>query len=133
MTRAKKGGKSVHVSLPESFFEHRLKPFAESRDKTISDIIRYALERVLEEEGLDYEKEESLKGAVERLFLIPRGYSVRNFWITLVMLAAKYPEQSARRFWSEMFYIGTDLNFTHKQVREDIEAYVQKKRQQKNV
>lgn len=105
---------SMHISLGDDI-RQILKPFAKNRGKSMSEIIRYSLEKLFEEEAVDPVKERYLKQVITKRFSIPKGYKLRSFWITLHTLADRYPQASSKRFWRELVYL-SEIDKTHSQV-----------------
>jgi Arc/MetJ-type ribon-helix-helix transcriptional regulator len=113
-TSSTKKEPSMHISLGEDI-RAILKPFAKNRTKSMSEIIRYSLEKLFEEESVDPKREEALKRILARKFVIPGGYKIRSFWITLFTLADRYPDASSKKFWRELVYL-SEVDKTHKEI-----------------
>lgn len=109
---------SMHIALGEDT-RAILKPFAKNRAKSMSEIIRYSLEKLFEEERVDPRQEAALARVVSRKFGIPGGYKLRSFWLTLCMLGQKYPEASSKKFWGSLVYI-SEVDKTHKEIIQEI-------------
>lgn len=81
----------------------------------MSEVIRYALEKLFEEEEVDPLKESALAVVLSRKFAIPKGYKLRSFWLTLYMLQGQYSHNSSKKYWGEMVYLSS-VDKTHKEI-----------------
>jgi hypothetical protein len=85
----------------------------------MSSAIQYSLGLLFEVEDLNPAKEEALRVVISRKFTIPRGFTLRSFWLTLYMLAAKYPDESSVSFWGDMVYL-SQVDKTHKEILTEV-------------
>lgn len=113
-------GMSIHIRL-EKDTQDKLQRFAHLRRSNMSAIIRYALDKLFEEEEVDPTGERILKGILDPLFKIPRGYKLRSFYLTLYMLGRKYPYDSSMEYWGPGVYL-SPYDMTHKEVMGFIQA-----------
>lgn len=109
---------SMHITLSDQL-KNQLKPFAKNRDQNMSATIRYALEKLFEEEEIDPVKEAALSVVLARKFSMPRGYKLRSFWLTLFMLQGRYPGSSSKQYWGEMYYLSS-VDKTHSEIFTEI-------------
>lgn len=123
---------SIHLRLGDHQ-EEKLKSFAEARKSNMTAVIRYALDKLYEEEDVDPTREDMLKKILDPLFAIPRGFKLRSFYLTIYLLAGKYPKESSKSFWGPGVYLSS-FDMSHKEVLVHIIAkqreYISGKREQ---
>lgn len=110
--------KSLHVALRNDL-KDKLADFAKARHTDMTKVLNYAFEKLLEEEEIDPSVETVLKDIILRKFVIPKGYKLRSFYLTLWLLASKYPEASSKLFWGELVFLSS-MDKTHKEVFTEI-------------
>lgn len=114
------------ITLSETILE-RAEEYQKARTWNRSELIAYGLEKVFASESPDQKQEICLKRAVGRWVKIPFDVPIRSLWVLLHMLAKSYPDDSAKKFWTEPFYIGPRAA-TNKEllaeIRRDYEALI---------
>ena len=108
----------IHISLGADVRE-KLKLFSSSRKQSMSKVIETSLEKLFEEESLDFKKHAALSVSMAKRFMIPRGYKLNSFYSTLYMLANKYPDASSKEYWGPMVYLDI-VDKTHSEIQQDI-------------
>lgn len=111
---SKKTTRSIHVPFPVEVYDE-IETYTESRGSTKVATVRHAVELMLAVEDKDFKKHHRLEKAIKKYFMIPQGFIVKSFWLTLYMLGINYPDASSRKFWGHMVYIH-DEELSHRQV-----------------
>lgn len=116
--------KSIHVKLPAEL-KVTLDRFAKYRSISKTEVIKIALEKMFEDEDIDPRPGAALKKSIEKRFKIPRGFSPRSFYVTLYLLASRYPKASCKKFWDEIIFRGQGET-THLEALEEIKSEIAK-------
>lgn len=102
----------------------QIKTYADARGLDRSAFIRYALDKVFTSEGP--KPDTALEQAIRRWINVPFNMPVRAFYGILYLMSTRYPDLSAKEFWTEAAYVGP-RDVTHrellKEIRRDHEAY----------
>lgn len=109
---------SVNISIHEDVIK-RLTEYQKPRKLTRSGVIQYAIDKLFASEEPDPKRDNCLERAIKRWVNIPFVASPQVHYGFLYMLATKYPNQSARDFWSEACFIGP-RNVTHRELLAEI-------------
>lgn len=104
----------MHISFSEEI-KTKLKIFSKNRRKSMSAVIKEALEDKFTREDQDPKKEAALKEALQRRFHIPSGFDTKACISTIYLLANRYPNKSAKDFWTDMIYLSPE-DLTHREV-----------------
>lgn len=113
--REKKQRKSFHLTIDEDVI-NTVKTYISQRPReTMTGLMTKALLSFFNQESPNPDKERALKAVLDMKFIIPTGYTLRSFWLTLHMLKEKYPNDSSKNFWGEMVYISS-IDKTNKEI-----------------
>lgn len=108
----------VHINLTTEVKE-KLDTFCKQQESTRTSVVVKALEDFFNHRVGDYRVQLTLKRILDRRFSIPKQYSIPAFYCTLLLLASKYPKDSAKEFWGEAIYL-SQANRTNSQIIADI-------------
>lgn len=112
----------VHMVLHKEVY-NKLQSYAKEHGKSVTAIMEHALSLLFDTESLNPVRDRAIKEVVSRRFAIPRGFTPRSFWLSLYMLASRYPEGSSKLYWGEEIYLSI-ADKTHYKVFEDIKDEV---------
>ena len=97
----------MHISIPKDVKELQLKPFSKNRKQSMSATIRYAIEKLFEQEDIDPKRHAALRTVINRNFVIPSYHTLTSFWGQLIVEATKRPNGSSRKEWGDVAYRST--------------------------
>lgn len=113
--RQKKSKKSFHLTIDEDVIS-TVKSYISNRPgESITGLMTKALLSFFNQESPNPTKERALKSVLDMKFILPSGYTLRSFWLTLYMLKEKYPNDSSKSFWGEMVYLSS-IDKTNKEI-----------------
>lgn len=116
--KEKKKQKTIHLQLnPE--WAKKLVSYSESRQVNFAEAIRHALNILFNLEDNEYSKCRALEETLERKFTIPRNIPAVSFNSFLILLALRYPNDSAKSFWGELIY-KSNLDKTNLEIVKEI-------------
>jgi hypothetical protein len=114
---------SIHLNLDKD--EHtKIQAYADKHTKgNKSATVKLALKKLFADEMPQDNSEQGkiLDFVIRKLFNLPAGHTARGFYAILYLLAVRYPQASAKLFWSEVIFIGLN-DVTHKEVFDEIVA-----------
>lgn len=120
----------VNISFPLGLLE-RIDEYTAARagkgSGNRSAFIQYAVEKVLNTESPDYKREVCLERAIQRWVAVPFPAPIQSVYGFMYMLATRYPNVSAKDFWTDAVFVGPRA-VTHKEllseVRRDFEVLI---------
>lgn len=110
---------SFNISIPQALAD-RAAEYQKERKMTRSALVQYALEKLFASETPDKKRDQCLERAIKRWVNIPfTTSSAQANYGFLYMLGTKYPNQSAKTFWTDACFIGP-RDVTHKEMLNEI-------------
>lgn len=115
---------SLHVSFSPDI-KKKLATYASKRSISQAALIRYALDKLYEQEDPSGKHINAMRDAITKRFAIPSKYTVNSFFATLYMHAERYPNKSSKGYWTGLLYLDDD-DKTHRQVFDVIKEDIKK-------
>lgn len=111
---SKKNIKSIHISIPIDLYND-LKNYSSDRSQSMTATMKYALETLFSIEPMESKKFNKLKKAITKYFMIPQGFLLHSFWLSLFMIGKNIPNGNSRKWWGDMVY-KADKDYTNQEI-----------------